>query len=469
MVLDFYDLREQPFGPTPDPRYLFASETHREALASLLYGIKTRRGFIALIATPGMGKTTLLFRSLNQLKGAAKTVFLFQTISTPLDFMRTLLRDLGVDEVGGGLDELQAKLTQMVAEHSQRGEQLIVVIDEAQTLDGSVLELVRMLSNFETPKEKLMQIILSGQPQLAVKLASPELLQLRQRISIIAQLKPLSAEETALYVNHRLRIAGYSRQRPLFNSAALRLISDYSQGIPRNINTLCSNSLSIGAALKKPVIDPDVVREAITDLDLDPLTDHLNPLTDQFPTRPKGIKSVLEEPSRPMVRVWAASMAIVLLVLLALAGNSSLKRRFMNVQQSALRSQVTDPIEVNPTILPPEDLVIASDHSPIIEIPVLSTALPSNQLSRISTRSRRSEINARGSAIFSNEVLVRPGMDFYSICVQVFSICNTREIEVLHRLNPWLSDSNRVTVGEVLVIPPRINESEIAKPTFTTP
>lgn len=462
MVLDFFNLREQPFGPTPDPRYLFASETHREALASLLYGIKARRGFIALIANPGMGKTTLLFRSLGQLKGAAKTVFLFHTITTPLDFMRTLLRDLGVGEVLGGLDELQAKLTQILAEQSQRGEQLIVVIDEAQNLDDSVLELVRMLSNFETPREKLMQIILSGQPKLAVKLASPELLQLRQRISIIAQLKPFSAEETELYVNHRLRIAGYSRQSPLFNSAALRLIADYSQGIPRNINNLCFNSLSIGTALKKPVIDSDVVREVITDLDLDPLTDRL-------PARPKTTKSVLEEPSRPMGRIWAARIAVVLLVVLAFAAISPLKARFTKAEPIAVSPKIPEPIEVTPNIIPPEDVAITSEKLPVIAIPVLSTALPSNKRSRTSTRSRRLESNAIGSAIYSNEILVRPGMNFYSICAQVFSTCNTRDVEVLHRLNPWLSDSNRVKVGEVLVIPPRTNLSEAASPTVTTP
>ncbi len=462
MVLDFYNLREQPFGPTPDPRYLFASATHREALASLLYGIKARRGFIALIATPGMGKTTLLFRSLNQLKGAAKTVFLFQTIATPIDFMRTLLRDLGVDDLQGGLDALQAKLTDILAEHSQRGEQLIVVIDEAQNLDDSVLELVRMLSNFETAKEKLMQIILSGQPQLAIRLASPELVQLRQRVSIIAQLKPLSVEETTLYVNHRLRIAGYSRQRPLFNSAALRLIADYSQGIPRNINNLCFNSLSIGTALKKPVIDSDVVREVITDLDLDPLMDRL-------PPRAKATTSVLEETSRPMVRIWTAGLVVALLAVLAFVAISPLKARFTKTEQSVVTATGPDSLEVMPQILSPEDGAIPSDPLFIPEVPVLSTALPSEKVSRAPTQGRQLERSAIGSAIYSNEILVKPGMDFYSICVQVFSTCNTSDVEVLHRLNPWLSDSNHVTVGEVLIIPPRTNVSEAATPAMTHP
>jgi len=251
MVLDYYNLREQPFGATPDAAFLFSSETHREALASLLYGIKSGRGFIALIATPGMGKTTLLFRTLSKMEGVSKTVFLFQSISTPLDLLRTLLHDLGVEDVPADLVELQAKLTEVLFEQSKRGERLVVVIDEAQNLDNSVLELVRMLSNFETSKEKLMQIILSGQPQLARKLASPELVQLRQRVSIVAHLKPFSSDETARYVNHRLKVAGYSADEPLFTQAALELIAQQSKGIPRNINNLCFNAMSLGCALKK--------------------------------------------------------------------------------------------------------------------------------------------------------------------------------------------------------------------------
>ena len=197
MVLDYYKLREQPFGVTPDSRYLFLSATHREALASLLYGIEAGRGFVALIAKPGMGKTTLLFHALNQLREKARTVFLFQTICTPVDLLRALLTDLGVQETRGSLVEMQLKLNEILAEQSRSGKRVVVVIDEAQNLDDSVLELVRMLSNFETSREKLIQIILSGQPQLAEKIASPELVQLRQRVSIFARLKPFSAEDTA--------------------------------------------------------------------------------------------------------------------------------------------------------------------------------------------------------------------------------------------------------------------------------
>ena len=269
MVLRYYKLREQPFGVTPDSRYLYASATHREALASMLYAIDSGLGFVALIAQPGMGKTTLAFETLRQLQDKARTVFLFQTIATPTDLVRALLIDLGVTDTQGSLIDLQATLNQILVEQAATGRRLVVVIDEAQNLDDSVLELVRMLSNFETARAKLMQIVLSGQPQLRDKLASPHLLQLRQRISIFAHLQPLSAEETSAYIDHRLRIAGYVADKPLFTSGAVALIAKHSEGIPRNINNICFNALSLGCALQRTPINADVIQEVLADLRLD--------------------------------------------------------------------------------------------------------------------------------------------------------------------------------------------------------
>ena len=186
-----------------------------------------------------------------------------------MDLLRAILTDLGVREMPGSLVQMQLRLNELLVEQARLGKRVVVVIDEAQNLDDSVLELVRMLSNFETSREKLIQIILSGQPQLAEKIASPELVQLRQRVSMFACLDPFSPEATELYIDHRLRAAGYDSGTPLFTKEALALISQYSEGIPRNINNLCFNSLSLGCALKRKAIDGDVVREVVADLDLD--------------------------------------------------------------------------------------------------------------------------------------------------------------------------------------------------------
>jgi type II secretory pathway predicted ATPase ExeA len=319
MILDYYKLREQPFGSTPDPRYFYASETHREALASLLYGIDAGRGFLALIAQPGMGKTTLIFRCLALIQPKLRTVFLFQTICTPLDFLRLLLTDLGVEDVSGGVAELQSRLIQIVMEQSAAGTRLVIVVDEAQSLDNSVLELIRMLSNFETSQQKLMHIVLCGQPQLARKLASPELVQLRQRISIIARLDPFTPEQTAAYVDQRLRVAGWNSETPLFDEAALRLIACHSGGLPRNINNLCFNALSLGCVLRRKTIDADIIREVVGDLEIEgliedpvpqPRREALSPLHAEAPHRPP----------RPMRPGWLPLALAASLITLALSG-----------------------------------------------------------------------------------------------------------------------------------------------------
>lgn len=275
MVFDYYNLKEDPFGVTPDPRFLYSSPSHREALASLLYGIRCRRGFMSLIAKPGMGKTTVLFQLLSQLQGSARTVFLFQTLCSPKDLLRGLMHDLGVGDDPHDVGSMQEQLNQVLLGEARQGRTVVVVIDEAQNLEDSALELLRMLSNFETARYKLMQIILAGQPKLRDKLASPELVQLRQRMSIFSPLSPLSVEETQLYLRHRLQVAGYRRRTPLFTPQAAGLIAKYSEGIPRNINNICFNALALGYVLKQKPIQEDVVRETLRDLDLESQSDDL--------------------------------------------------------------------------------------------------------------------------------------------------------------------------------------------------
>jgi general secretion pathway protein A len=268
MLTKHFSLGVEPFGVTPDARFLYLSGTHREAMASLHYGMRFGRGFTALIAAPGMGKTTLLFHLLGLLEGNAKTAFLFQTLCGPQEFLRSLLADLGIEDGDDDISRMHAKLNSYLLKESKSGRQVVVVIDEAQNLDDGVLELVRMLSNFETPSKKLMQIVLSGQPQLAEKLASEHLTQLRQRISIVARLTPFNADETREYIEHRLRVAGGASGKPLFSKQAYAMIAEQSRGIPRNINNLCFNSMSLACALKRPAVDALMVQETINDLDL---------------------------------------------------------------------------------------------------------------------------------------------------------------------------------------------------------
>lgn len=284
MFLEFYKLQEQPFSETPDPRYVYLSPTHREALASLFYGIQAGRGFLALIAEPGMGKTTLLFHLLGLLRNSARTAFLFQTQCDSRELFRYLLTDLGVDTGEKDLVWMHEQLKEILIGEARAGKHVVVFIDEAQNLGESVLETVRLLSDFETPRSKLVQIVLAGQPQLADKLARPTLAQLRQRVSILSRLEPFTPAETDAYINHRLQVAGYKGGH-LFTPEARATVAAWSEGVPRKINNLCFNALTLGYALGRKEIDCPLVQEAANDLEMKPFVSeqhdaaHLGKLT----------------------------------------------------------------------------------------------------------------------------------------------------------------------------------------------
>jgi general secretion pathway protein A len=274
MFLEYYGLREQPFGVTPDPRFLYFGAGHREALSSLFYGIESGCGFLSLIAPPGMGKTTLLLHLLEKLRGSAQTVFLFQTQCGSREMFRHLLNDLGIDSKDQDLASMHESLNSVLLSNARKGRRVVLVIDEAQNLKDSVLETIRLLSDFETPQAKLLQIVLSGQPQLADKLSQPGLTQLRQRISLISRLQPLTRVETLVYLEYRLCRAGYSGP-PLFSYAAADLIAASSKGVPRTINNLCFNALTLGYAKRQKQVDVTTVREVLADLDLEGFGTHV--------------------------------------------------------------------------------------------------------------------------------------------------------------------------------------------------
>jgi len=270
VFLDFYRLREQPFGVSPDPRYLYFSPGYREALASLFYGIETGGGFLALIAEPGMGKTSLLLQLLERLKGSIRSAFLFQTQCDSRELLRYLLEALGIDSRETDIVQLHARLIQFLLGEASAGRRVVVFIDEAQNLTDEALETVRLLSNFEASDHKLLQIVFSGQLELVQRLKNPRLGQLRQRITVLTGLKRLPAAETFSYIRHRLDIAGYEGPE-IFTSSAIHLIAERSQGIPRNINSICFNALSLGYALGCKRIGKKIVQEALNDLSLDNL------------------------------------------------------------------------------------------------------------------------------------------------------------------------------------------------------
>jgi N-acetylmuramoyl-L-alanine amidase len=261
MFLDFFNLRQQPFGVTPDPVYLFPSHTHCHALDALTDGVTSGRGFLALIAEPGMGKTTLLYQMLEGMRDKARAAYLFQTQCNSREFFQYLLSELGVESTGMGLVAMHNKLNEMLFAEMLAGRRFVLIVDEAQNLDDDVLETIRLLSNFETSNTKLLQIILAGQPQLAEKLNHPRLAQLLQRLTVVQHLEPLSPEESAAYIRHRMKIGGNAEDE-IFDQNALARISALSRGVPRTINRICYNALLEAHAQGVRKVTPEIVERA---------------------------------------------------------------------------------------------------------------------------------------------------------------------------------------------------------------
>lgn len=267
MYMDIYGLREQPFGVTPNPRFLYFSSMHKAALTSLVNSVCERRGFSALIAKPGMGKTSLIMQLLFLLKDSARTAFLFQSHGSTKEFLAALLQDIEAPASSDDLADMQRALNAAVLREAKADRQLVIVVDEAQNLSDETLEAIRLLSNFENPEAKLLHIIFAGQPALSTKLASPQLSQLRQRISVVAHLAPLTRQQVSEYIERRLAIGGHTGE-PLFTPDALDFVAQASEGIPRNINNLCFHALSMGYAGRSPSLDLSVVQRAARALEL---------------------------------------------------------------------------------------------------------------------------------------------------------------------------------------------------------
>jgi len=262
----YFHLRERPFALSPDPEYLYPSKVHQEALSYLRYGIEGHAGFVVITGEIGSGKTTMLQSLLGRLDRNTTVARLVNTMLDPRELLEAIMLDFGIDPTGMSKPVLLHRLGQFLVQQRQAGRLTLLVIDEAQNLGLPALEEIRMLSNLETEKSKLIQIILIGQPELRDTLALPQLEQLRQRITVSYHLLPLDAEETANYVNHRLRRAAIGPPVE-FPRAVTDVIHARSRGVPRIINVIADATLLFAYGVDRRDIDVSIVREALEELD----------------------------------------------------------------------------------------------------------------------------------------------------------------------------------------------------------
>lgn len=269
MYAAYFGLKENPFKLTPEPRYLFLSEQHRDALNYLIYGIKEKKGFVLISGGIGTGKTTICRTLLNLLDPypSVETALIFNTAISDVELLEAVVAEFGIEvpkETGTKKSYIDA-LNGFLLKNFAAGKNAVLMIDEAQNLSHGVLEQIRMLSNLETEREKLLQIILIGQPELKATLSLPALRQLNERITVRYDLKPLSADDVVAYIHHRLCVAG-GPGKIQFAKGAYRQVFDFSEGIPRRINTLCDRALLIAYAKNISRIDRRVIRHAARDI-----------------------------------------------------------------------------------------------------------------------------------------------------------------------------------------------------------
>ncbi len=427
MYCNFFGFSEKPFDVTPDPKFLYLSPGHREMLASLTYGIQQRRGFITIVGEVGTGKTTLLNTVRDRLNENTKVAFIFNTDVTFDQMLHMALVDLRLAEPEEILSKVQAlhRLSDFSIRQLARGGNVVLIVDEAQNLDRRSMENLRLVSNLETHKRKLIQIVLSGQPELDVKLSQPELRQLAQRISLRRYIIPLSEKETYEYIQHRLAISDY--QGPsLFSRRAQQLIWEYSGGVPRKINILCDNALLIGYGLRKWRIKPRVVEEAIKDLGWSPFSGTIEtraaiPMQEQAP----------ELIGRASHSWFALTASLVLAACLVFLGGLLLGRAGLNFKGAG-------PIPISTTtraeLTPGESTEEAGVHLAAEE-----------ETTKIAHASK-----VPGA---SPGAVVKKGDSLSKIIIQAYGRYDGAILNAVLQENPEIEDPNQITVGQEIKLP----------------
>ena len=443
----FYGFSEDPFAITPDPKFFFPSESHKEALASLLYGINRKKGFIVILGEAGIGKTTLIHHLISQLDDKVKTI-LFPQSHLPFhqilkEMLLKLKLPLGLETKGSMIHELYHHLIQCL----ERNETAAVIIDEAENIGLDVIEEVRLLANLETSTSKLLQIVLVGEQGLMDKLRSEVIRQIKQRVVVSCRINPLTEEESMRYIDHRMKIAGGDCSE-VFTDEALSLICRYAKGIPLALNILCHNALSVGYCLSQKRVSPAMV---------------------------KKIRSEKEALSLERARILASGFkrslpykiayVIPVLVIFAIAlffGRSYWQPLFDAQQpnQSVTQPTIEDKAKETTPEVQSQDATVKIPDSPVPGSPVAAPEMPTPPIPAsppVTTSHSDTEIRVK------EIVEVKEGANLYSIAYQYYKIADETFIDHILKLNPEIKDPNLILVGQKIKIPEMTESLMIVK------
>lgn len=441
MYNNYFGFSCSPFSVTPDPNFFYSNPVYQEAYANLRYGIEAKKGFIVISGEVGTGKTTLLRRLMMQhLEGTIQTVFIFNTYLNFPELLQVILYDLGLapKEPNNKVLLLQ-ELNEYLIRQLQQGHIVSVLVDEAQNLSDETLEGLRLLSNVETDQEKLIQIVLMGQPELLTRLDQPSLRQLKQRIALQCRLLPLKHEEIAPYIDFRLRAAGY-KGKNLFYRDAFRQIAFYSNGIPRLVNIICDNALLCAYARSQKIISTDVINEVARDLRLD---------SEVQPTNPDTTRDVLVPTSRPQTAIREAANKVpqhkvkrvvrggieTCLVILALIAVASLidPRNFLTTAEKGLQVAKHNLHQWILLISQQED-VVTHDPNPEVNLD------PKEQ-----------------------RIIIPRGSSIYKIASDTYGANTVLGMDLIKEFNPEIKNLSKVSAGRPLLLPPLTAESLLRK------
>ena len=439
-----FALRDNPFAVTPDPRYLFPSDAHQEALAAITYGIEDRKGFVLVLGEVGTGKTTVVRRILDGLSSNTRAVYLFNVRLDFQELLRIVLRELGLTCASGDRLDMIDVLNDFLLQETIAGRAVVLVLDEAQHLAPDVLEELRMLTNLETAHEKLLQIVLVGQPELGRTLSMRSLRQLRQRIALVAELRPLTLSETRSYIEHRLAVAG-GRGRTLFTARAVRRLHRVSGGIPRIINVVADKALMLGYGTHAKRITAKLVREAARD---------------QACLDRGGFRSALR---RVAVGLGVASAGIAV-VGGAVAGFPHVRELGAQLLDAAIGVETPAPVVARAPVSAPPVPVAAATPVPVREVstppaPPAEPAVEVAALPALPPRPARPEtepvsaMQKRAPAKPTATATVQHGDTLHQLVQRVYGRADLTVLDLVKAANPIVTDIDMIVPGHTVSFP----------------
>ena len=416
MYQTFYHLKKEPFHITPDPEFLFLSPSHKQALGSIIYGVKNRKGFVVITGEVGVGKTTILRSYLEKVdKPKVRIIYIFNANLSFKNLLNTIYKELGLQAKTDDTVEMLNDLYQILMEEYKQGNTVLLIVDEAQNMPIKTLENLRMLSNFETSKDKLLQIVLIGQYEFEKILERYELRQLRQRIAIRSTIIPFTEKESLAYIKYRLAKVAVNQSK-IFTQGALNRIVKGAKGIPRNLNILCDNALITGFGYKIKPVNTKVVKEVIADFN------------------GKEKHSLLK---------WIIPFMALLIFIVGLITIYPHKDKglILSKVQNPAPSQTKEPKSIKEEMKPPIDKP---------DISQTKQSIPAKEEIKPTEEKAIPETSKTSSPVIRT---VKKGDTLYKLTRIVYGYADDKLVTLVRQNNPWIKDMNNLPIGEEIIFP----------------